>query len=218
MAVTYNGQSNNLTGEGSPNPQKLVIPGKNNMDPVMATAMLAIEQFINNLVAPESGSGGAYASLTGPGETTTPGALTQAGPFTITNTDVTFGVNITSASTPIVVSAGSSSPGASFTLDATGDVTLTGTNGGSSLTLIEGDDVQIESLAGGVNVIAPSSGGITFRGGEIQFRPSTGGLLGFFGFAAVTQTVTGSRGGNAALASLLTALANYGLIVNSSSP
>lgn len=45
--------------------------------------------------------------------------------------------------------------------------------------------------------------------------------IGFFGATGVgpasgTTTVTGSRGGNAALASLLTVLANYGLIVNSS--
>lgn len=42
--------------------------------------------------------------------------------------------------------------------------------------------------------------------------------IGFFASAGTTkQTVTGSRGGNAALASLLTALAGYGLITNSSS-
>ena len=41
--------------------------------------------------------------------------------------------------------------------------------------------------------------------------------LGFYGTApAAKQTVTGSRGGNAALASLLTALANIGLITDSS--
>jgi hypothetical protein len=40
--------------------------------------------------------------------------------------------------------------------------------------------------------------------------------LGFFNTTPVVKpTVTGSRGGNAALASLLTALANYGLITNS---
>ena len=40
--------------------------------------------------------------------------------------------------------------------------------------------------------------------------------IGFLGAGAVTrQSVTGSRGGNAALASLLTALANLGLITNS---
>lgn len=40
--------------------------------------------------------------------------------------------------------------------------------------------------------------------------------VGFNGTAAITKpTVSGSRGGNAALASLLTALANYGLITDS---
>lgn len=42
--------------------------------------------------------------------------------------------------------------------------------------------------------------------------------IGFFATAAVAkQTITGSRGGNAALASLLTGLANYGLITDSTS-
>ncbi len=42
--------------------------------------------------------------------------------------------------------------------------------------------------------------------------------LGFYGATPVTQpTVTGSRGANAALASLLTELATLGLIVDSSS-
>lgn len=42
--------------------------------------------------------------------------------------------------------------------------------------------------------------------------------MGFFSATPVTKpTVTGSRGGNAALASLLTALANLGLITDSSS-
>jgi len=42
--------------------------------------------------------------------------------------------------------------------------------------------------------------------------------LGFFGVAPATRPdVTGSRGGNAALASLLTALATLGLITDSSS-
>ncbi|WP_432053728.1 hypothetical protein [Streptomyces sp. bgisy022] len=44
-----------------------------------------------------------------------------------------------------------------------------------------------------------------------------GTTLGFYGATAVAKpTVTGSRGGNAALASLLTALANLGLITNNS--
>ena len=53
-----------------------------------------------------------------------------------------------------------------------------------------------------------------------QFSPITGASqqIGFFGTSKTTKkTVTGSRGSNAALASLLTALANYGLITDSSS-
>lgn len=47
---------------------------------------------------------------------------------------------------------------------------------------------------------------------------SAGSMVGFYGSIGTTQpTVTGSRSGNAALASLLTSLAGLGLIVNSSS-
>lgn len=47
---------------------------------------------------------------------------------------------------------------------------------------------------------------------------SAAGALGFFGSAGTTKpTVTGSRGGNAALASLLTALAGLGILTDSSS-
>jgi hypothetical protein len=43
------------------------------------------------------------------------------------------------------------------------------------------------------------------------------GNMGFYGATAIAKpTVTGSRAGNAALASLLTALANYGLVTDSS--
>ena len=46
----------------------------------------------------------------------------------------------------------------------------------------------------------------------------TGTLIGFYGGSvAVKPTVTGSRGGNAALASLLTALSGLGLLTDSSS-
>lgn len=45
--------------------------------------------------------------------------------------------------------------------------------------------------------------------------PTGAGAVGFFGAAPIAKpTITGSRGGNAALASLLTQLANYGLITD----
>lgn len=60
--------------------------------------------------------------------------------------------------------------------------------------------------------IGPTAGkvSITTASGEIGFFSNTGVTAG-------KQSVTGSRGGNAALTSLLTALAAYGLIADSSS-
>lgn len=53
---------------------------------------------------------------------------------------------------------------------------------------------------------------------SVQIANAGGSSLGFFATAPTTlQTVTGSRGGNAALQSLLSALAAYGLIVDSTS-
>jgi hypothetical protein len=62
--------------------------------------------------------------------------------------------------------------------------------------------------------------GITGSGGNMLLADSAAQTLGFFlGTSPVgQQTVSGSRGGNAALASLLTALASYGLIVDSTTP
>jgi hypothetical protein len=54
-------------------------------------------------------------------------------------------------------------------------------------------------------MVIDSAGATTFYGG-----------VGFNGSAAIAKpTITGSRAGNAALASLLTALASYGLITDS---
>lgn len=54
--------------------------------------------------------------------------------------------------------------------------------------------------------------------GAVHTLDGSGNKLGFHGATSVTQqTVTGSRGGNAALASLLTKLATLGLIVDGTS-
>jgi hypothetical protein len=68
---------------------------------------------------------------------------------------------------------------------------------------------------GDVRIIDPENGEVVIRVGTLN-----SGLpgLGFFGSSVnALETVSGSRGGNAALASLLSALANYGLIIDSSS-
>ena len=87
--VVYNGDTNSFSGAGTPNP-KLTIPQKDKMDPATLAMALAIEQWCNNVVAPSSSGG--YVSLTGPGETTDHGALTQDGPFTVIDTATPAGM------------------------------------------------------------------------------------------------------------------------------
>lgn len=59
---------------------------------------------------------------------------------------------------------------------------------------------------------------LPLAGGELSGNLKIDGQVGFYNTSATAQqTVTGSRGSNAALTSLLTALATIGLIINSSS-
>ena len=73
--------------------------------------------------------------------------------------------------------------------------------------------VPVETLRLNPNGIA---GRAQFAGDLFHFNPL--GSVGFYGVGPVTRpTVTGSKGANAALTSLLTALASQGLIIDSSS-
>ncbi len=79
------------------------------------------------------------------------------------------------------------------------------------------------SFADNSNTVVANAAEISFDGAVVsQFdigatNITLQGKCGFQGTAAIAKpTVTGSRGGNAALASVLTALANYGLITDSS--
>lgn len=87
-------------------------------------------------------------------------------------------------------------------LNSTGSVALNGQSTNGSVTL------QAHGT-GGVTIIASGgAGGVTVANNIDS--------LGFYSTSPVTQqTVSGSRGGNVALANLLTALANLGLIVDS---
>ena len=72
------------------------------------------------------------------------------------------------------------------------------------------------TMTGGIGTVINSS--LTVSGSVTKIGTGTTQKIGFWGATPVTRpTVTGSRGGNAALASLLTALANEGLITNSTS-
>jgi hypothetical protein len=74
------------------------------------------------------------------------------------------------------------------------------------------NDLDTGMYSPGVNLLA------LVTNGADRIRIGASGELGFFGATPASKpTVTGSRGGNAALASLLTALAGLGLIVDNSS-
>ena len=113
--------------------------------------------------------------------------------------------------------------GGSGSVDIIPPTTFTGTltaNGaltvGGELSLTSGNRVRLQGAANltGIRWFSPNVE--IFAGSSVaaSFGANT---LGFCGAAPVTKpTISGSRGGNAALASLLTALASMGLITDSS--
>lgn len=97
-----------------------------------------------------------------------------------------------------------------------GEGTLANGNVNMTLLTYEGIGSFFNLNVGGGSVLAAQRTSTTVDIRVGTALPST--RLGFLGASPVTRpAVTGSRGGNAALASLLTALANLGLITNSTS-
>lgn len=202
---------------------------------------------INYIGAPGAG----YASLTGPGDTSPTGALTQGGGLTVSGDLFVNGAGgIVSTAGIINQTAGQvslkgynssgviienevttgSAPGVFINDNGGNGITIQTHNGspifigydvgGGSATDVEietdAGTINIESVGGGT-ISIHSIGGLTVIGGGSTQINSTD--IGFFNKTPTTrQTVTGSRGGNAALASLLTGLANLGLITDSSTP
>ena len=103
---------------------------------------------------------------------------------------------------------------ANDTYGATMDFVNAAFSGGSNWS-IQGGRVNGMGVAGSMAFSNTSNGTfplILTPAGHAVF----GGNVGFNGTTAIAKpTITGSRGGNAALASLLTALASYGLITDS---
>lgn len=84
----------------------------------------------------------------------------------------------------------------------------------------QGVTVKQRAAGGFVAGLIPTSSTVAalqqVGGSATNYMNFRDGAFGFFGSAGTSkQTITGSRGGNAALASLLTALANTGLITDS---
>lgn len=96
---------------------------------------------------------------------------------------------------------------------------------GDTAVALQDDSATAFAIKQGVNnylLIDTANGAEVMSFGNATTNPDFAflgsGSLGFFGTApAAQQDITGSRGGNAALASLLTGLANLGLITDSSS-
>lgn len=96
---------------------------------------------------------------------------------------------------------------------ATSHIHISGDSAGNPFILSRGTPANINM------VLRPKGTGTIIVGGgsSSQIQASDTGI-GFYGTSpAAKPTVTGSRGGNAALASLLTALSDLGLVTNSSS-
>lgn len=141
----------------------------------------------------------------GTGPLTVTGVVTASSTLTVAAL-LTASAGITSGGT-LTVSAGGASIVGTTTLAVTTISGLVTLNGG--LTVATG--------ATNMQTLTTCSAGFTVSGGNINLG-AAGANLAFFGATNVLkQTVTGSRGANAALASLLTTLANYGLVTDSSS-
>lgn len=156
--------------------------------------------------------GGFWAGATAIGDA--PFRVTNAGALTATNVSITTGGgNVKLNSSGLILNyAKIASSYITWADGATSKGTIGCYLDGGYPTVAIGTSRILLSGASGIDLEGPvlASGDILHTGTKIGFFK--------FGSAAVTkQTVSGSRGGNAALASLLTALAAYGLITDSSS-
>lgn len=149
------------------------------------------------------GSAGGYASLTGPGQTTTPGLLDQAGGFDITSGDNLFSLDAPGGGSGNLVatvtnSATITAPG--FTLD-TNVAILTTSLAGVELTTDPGFDFIVNGMSSteeiGVSYGIGGSGVTTSPG--ITFEDAgTGTTIGMFVFAGNPNghiTLTGTTHG-----------------------
>jgi len=115
-----------------------------------------------------------------------------------------------------------------FAREGGGTSSSIGQSTGNALAITGSDGVNISGLSSGANVFIGAGSAATAQlgagsaveilvGATARIRADATGL-GFFNVTPVARpTVSGSRGGNAALASLLTGLANLGLVTDSSS-
>jgi hypothetical protein len=173
--VVYNGQTNSFSGKGTPNP-KLTIPQKDKMGPAVLAMALAIEQWCNNVVAPAAG----YASLTGPGQTVTPGELDQAGSFWV-NADPGgwFGVYSSVSGAGSFIMNTAVGDGITMSIPTSGTITLsTAGNANTAISDTGSGGITIISVFAGV-LVAAEGATLTLQAGTgIQLQAKGGGASG----------------------------------------
>lgn len=149
------------------------------------------------------------ADLLDGGDWASPGAIGATTPaaatFTALSTNGTADVNLGTDSTNSAVNIRGSSAG----------------TGGGAVATIRNNNVAIISIGNKSAILGTAYDSTPYIFGNSTIEVHNGvkflSTVGFNGTSPIAKpTVTGSRGGNAALASLLTALANYGLVTDSS--
>ncbi len=169
----------------------------------------------------------------GTGASTAANARTNLGLGTIATQDASA-VAITGGNVNAIIGASTPADGTFNTvvvktavsvIDAGLDVqvSITPTADGGRIQLNDSNGNQAAEIyidvSGQLILDAGSSNRMSIYADEIDIQPDVLKKLAFFGQTPTTlPIVTGSRGGNAALASLLTGLAALGLVTNSSSP
>lgn len=156
-------------------------------------------------------------------QVTAPGGGT---PINLANYVTTAGISLKDTSTH----------GVTFNEASTGGLMRMEGSGGTAITDTSTFGITIENTNAAGNVSIACPGGvvigsttavdistnagdieITSNGGKVEIARNSADTLGFYAATPVAKpTVTGSKGGNAALASLLTALSSLGLVTDSS--
>lgn len=182
------------------------------------------------------GGGGGYASLTGAGQTTVPGDLQQTGGLAVLCTEPPGGVGFSVSDNTFNSGNPNGVPSVDIRAIRNPARIICGPNGASinPQLVVGGGDLQTISMVaqdfnqtlGHITIISTNlTMGIATGGGNATIRCTSSGApgnfpsIGFFGANPVGLSgVTGSRGGNAALASVVTRLANLGLLIDNTTP
>lgn len=128
----------------------------------VTVAMTDAPDFQEVVVSPGGSAVGGYASLTGPGETVTPGALTQAGNFTVNGTSTIY-LHIGPTGTGTL----------GFAQEGTGGINL-GDTGGGGIGAVTTANVELSSQTGTVINDAGTQGiRVSAVGGPLVLEAAT---------------------------------------------